>query len=125
MLCRRIFVDAGETDEAIVSRASDVKRAVFCTGKVYYDLLQHRMDNNINDVALIRVEQLTPFPFDKVGKAFCFRFRRRGVPEAQARCPAGAGTGAALHQRRGDVGAGGAAQHGRLVLCLSANPGRS
>ncbi|RVT99204.1 2-oxoglutarate dehydrogenase E1 component [Rhodovarius crocodyli] len=39
-----------------------VKRVVLCTGKVYYDLLQARRDANVQDVALVRVEQMFPFP---------------------------------------------------------------
>jgi 2-oxoglutarate dehydrogenase E1 component len=39
-----------------------VKRVVLCTGKVYYDLLQERRDKGVTDVALIRLEQLYPFP---------------------------------------------------------------
>jgi 2-oxoglutarate dehydrogenase E1 component len=39
-----------------------VKRVVLCTGKVYYDLLQERRDKGVQDVAIIRVEQLYPFP---------------------------------------------------------------
>jgi len=39
-----------------------VKRAVLCTGKVYYDLLEAREDKSLKDVAIIRVEQLYPFP---------------------------------------------------------------
>ncbi|MBF0383412.1 MAG: 2-oxoglutarate dehydrogenase E1 component, partial [Magnetococcales bacterium] len=35
---------------------------VLCTGKVYYDLLQARRDLKIDDVALVRVEQLYPWP---------------------------------------------------------------
>lgn len=42
--------------------ADKVKRVVFCTGKVYYDLLKARSDQGITDVALCRVEQLSPFP---------------------------------------------------------------
>ncbi len=39
-----------------------VKRVVFCSGKVYYDLLQARRDEGRKDVAIVRVEQLYPFP---------------------------------------------------------------
>lgn len=42
--------------------ASKVTRIVVCGGKVYYDLLQKRHDLGLTNVALIRVEQLYPFP---------------------------------------------------------------
>ena len=38
--------------------APEAKRVVFCTGKVYYDLLKFRDANQVNDTAIIRVEQL-------------------------------------------------------------------
>ncbi|MEI8396219.1 MAG: 2-oxoglutarate dehydrogenase E1 component [Rhodospirillaceae bacterium] len=40
----------------------EVRRVVLCTGKVYYDLLQEREARALKDVAIIRVEQLYPFP---------------------------------------------------------------
>jgi 2-oxoglutarate dehydrogenase E1 component len=52
----------GETDAGI--DAKKVKRVVLCSGKVYYDLLQERETRKITDVALVRVEQLYPFPGD-------------------------------------------------------------
>ena len=46
-----------------------VKRVVLCTGKVYYDLLQERRDRGIDDVAIVRVEQMYPFPRNSLAKA--------------------------------------------------------
>ena len=45
---------------------NDVRRVVFCCGKVYYDLLQERRHREINDVAIVRVEQLYPWPRNRV-----------------------------------------------------------
>jgi 2-oxoglutarate dehydrogenase E1 component len=42
-------------------KPKNVKRAVLCSGKVYYDLVAHRKEQEIENVAIIRVEQLYPF----------------------------------------------------------------
>ncbi len=46
-----------------------VKSLVFCTGKFYYDLLKSREENERDDVALVRVEQLFPLPVSEMKKA--------------------------------------------------------
>lgn len=46
--------------------ASEVKRIVFCSGKVFYDLAAHRKESSITDTAIIRIEQLYPFNGDLV-----------------------------------------------------------
>ncbi|MDH3842183.1 MAG: 2-oxoglutarate dehydrogenase E1 component, partial [Chromatiales bacterium] len=45
--------------------ADKVRRVVFCSGKVFYDLLESRSTHSIDDVAIIRIEQLYPFPSDE------------------------------------------------------------
>lgn len=49
-------------DDTRQSAKTKPKRVVLCSGKVYYDLLSHQMEIHKNDVALVRVEQLYPFP---------------------------------------------------------------
>jgi 2-oxoglutarate dehydrogenase E1 component len=61
-----------ERDEAIVKNAAKVKRVIACSGKVYYDLLKKRAESEIKDVAIIRVEQLYPFPH----KAFAAELKK-------------------------------------------------
>jgi 2-oxoglutarate dehydrogenase E1 component len=52
----------GEVDEL---PAEQVQRVVFCSGKVYFDLLKARRKEALRDVALIRIEQLYPFPTEE------------------------------------------------------------
>ncbi len=47
-----------------------VKRLVFCSGKIYYDLLARQKELNAKDIALIRVEQLHPFPKQSIQSVF-------------------------------------------------------
>lgn len=82
----------GEQDENILKNAKKVRRVIFCSGKVYYDFLAERtgasksvgairdqssyfrsfvcgcvcVERKVTDVALVRLEQIAPFPFDKV-----------------------------------------------------------
>ena len=46
--------------------ASSVKKLVLCSGKLYYELLQEREENNRNDVAIVRMEQLYPLPIKQI-----------------------------------------------------------
>jgi len=55
-------------DSLIKTPPAKVRRVVLCTGKVYYDLLQTREDKGIDDVALVRVEQLYPWPKETIAK---------------------------------------------------------
>lgn len=48
------------------AEVSKIKSMVFCTGKFYYDLLAYREENNREDVALVRVEQLFPVPTEQM-----------------------------------------------------------
>ncbi|MEZ8824912.1 2-oxoglutarate dehydrogenase E1 component [Vibrio sp. 10N.261.55.A7] len=56
----------GEIDEL---DAAKVKQVVFCSGKVYYDLLAQRRNNEQDDIAIVRIEQLYPFPLEDVQAA--------------------------------------------------------
>ena len=61
-----------EHSAEVAKNASAVKRVIACSGKVYYDLVKKREEKGAHDVAILRVEQLYPFPH----KAFAAELKR-------------------------------------------------
>ncbi|XP_011183823.1 2-oxoglutarate dehydrogenase-like, mitochondrial isoform X2 [Zeugodacus cucurbitae] len=60
---RRVIPDEGPAAD----NGDNVKKVLFCTGRVYYDLLKAREDKKLEkEIAIVRVEQISPFPFDLV-----------------------------------------------------------
>lgn len=55
-------------DASAAPQRERVKRVVFCTGKIYYDLLEKRSRDAVPEVALVRVEELYPWPHDEVAR---------------------------------------------------------
>uniref|UniRef100_A0AAX7SK30 2-oxoglutarate dehydrogenase complex component E1 n=1 Tax=Astatotilapia calliptera TaxID=8154 RepID=A0AAX7SK30_ASTCA len=60
---RRLIPDNGHT----ATNPEKVKRLIFCTGKIYYELTRERKNRGMDEaIAVVRIEQLSPFPFDLV-----------------------------------------------------------
>ena len=57
-----------DDDRDDLAAPTKTKRVVLCTGKVYYDLLQARRDRGIDDIAILRLEQIYPFPANALEK---------------------------------------------------------
>ena len=55
-----------------------VRRVVLCTGKIYFDLAKARAKDGDNRVALVRIEQLYPFPFNALAKVL-LRYRNAEI----------------------------------------------
>ena len=55
-------------DEVDQVNKSDVTRIVLCGGKVYYDLLEKRREAELNNVAIVRIEQLYPYPEQRLAE---------------------------------------------------------
>jgi 2-oxoglutarate dehydrogenase E1 component len=60
----------GEFQPAIAdhgtAKLDDITRIILCSGKVYYDLESKRAEDNLNHVAIVRIEQLYPFPEEQM-----------------------------------------------------------
>jgi 2-oxoglutarate dehydrogenase E1 component len=63
----RVLPDDAEGTSALLAD-DGIKRVVLCSGKVYYDLLEAREKMGVNDVYLMRQEQLYPFPPKTLGE---------------------------------------------------------
>jgi 2-oxoglutarate dehydrogenase E1 component len=57
-----------ERNTELVKDPKKVKKIIFCTGQVYYDLAKERDAKNLSDTAIITVEQLFPVPYDHLKK---------------------------------------------------------
>ncbi|HEX6333614.1 MAG TPA: 2-oxoglutarate dehydrogenase E1 component [Flavisolibacter sp.] len=53
-------------DDAFIQDASQVKKVLFCSGKVYFDLAERQQKDDRKDVAIIRLEQLYPMPLKQL-----------------------------------------------------------
>lgn len=80
---KRLIMDTRETDRSPTPPPRpEVKRLVFCSGKVYYELEAAREEKGMHEeIAIARVEQLAPFPFDLVMREL------KRYPEAQVCAP--------------------------------------
>ena len=54
-------------DDELIKKTK-VKKLILCTGKVYYDLKQYRIQKNIVNIAIVRIEQIYPFPINQITK---------------------------------------------------------
>jgi 2-oxoglutarate dehydrogenase E1 component len=57
-------------DDSPAIDASQVKKVLLCTGKLYFELAERKQKDNRNDVALIRLEQLYPLPHKKLNDLY-------------------------------------------------------
>ncbi|MGT2487812.1 2-oxoglutarate dehydrogenase E1 component [Methylobacterium oryzae CBMB20] len=76
----RVLWDDAEEEGAQnkLVRDDKIRRVVLCSGKVYYDLLEEREKRGLNDIYLMRVEQLYPFPLKALANEMA-RFRNADV----------------------------------------------
>jgi 2-oxoglutarate dehydrogenase E1 component len=62
-------------DTKVFAKKSAVNRVIFCSGKVYYDLMAYRQEKAIENTTIVRIEQLYPF-HDEMVKAILSQYSR-------------------------------------------------
>ncbi|HEX2627375.1 MAG TPA: 2-oxoglutarate dehydrogenase E1 component, partial [Chitinophagaceae bacterium] len=53
-------------DDSFVKDAGKVKKVLFCSGKIYYDMAERQQKENRDDIAIVRLEQLYPLPYKQI-----------------------------------------------------------
>jgi 2-oxoglutarate dehydrogenase E1 component len=53
-------------DDVFVQDASQIKKVLFCSGKIYFDLAERQQKENRKDMAIVRLEQIYPLPFKQL-----------------------------------------------------------
>jgi 2-oxoglutarate dehydrogenase E1 component len=53
-------------DDAFAKDAGKVKKVLFCSGKIYYDMAERQQKENRDDIAIVRLEQLYPLPYKQI-----------------------------------------------------------
>jgi len=64
-------------DETYLEKPDEINKVVFCSGKLYYDLLEERGKRNITDTAIIRMEQIYPVPYKHI-EAIKKKYKKAG-----------------------------------------------
>jgi 2-oxoglutarate dehydrogenase E1 component len=66
-------------DDTFVQKVEDVKKVLFCSGKIYYEMAERQKTEQRTDIAIVRLEQLYPLPVQQItalhqkyGKAIWF-----------------------------------------------------
>lgn len=68
--------------DPIVLDKTRVNKVILCSGKHYYNLNSYRIDNKIDDVAIVRVESLCPFPVNEINEELGSYKNAKGKPVA-------------------------------------------
>jgi 2-oxoglutarate dehydrogenase E1 component len=76
-----VIGDAGNGDTKL--NAKKVKRMIFCSGKVYFDIVAERAKRGIDDIAVVRIEQLYPFPHEEFAEQIALYPNARSIVWAQ------------------------------------------
>ncbi|MFL5809181.1 MAG: 2-oxoglutarate dehydrogenase E1 component, partial [Flavisolibacter sp.] len=57
-------------DDPFIKDPAQVKKVLFCSGKVYFDLAERQQKDNKTDVAIIRLEQIYPLPYEQLEESY-------------------------------------------------------
>ena len=86
-------------DEVDDLSPAEVKKIILCSGKLYYELLHARREHKINSIAIVRIEQLYPFPLEEIKQLLSKYAGARDIVWAQEE-PRNQGTWFYMQSRR-------------------------